>query len=269
MLELIDPLILTRSVHLTATVLACGTTCFMGLIDGPAASTGRAPAADYLALRRRLTWMVWIALAVAILSGIVWLVWLSAEIYGAPIVAVCLHGGVWSMLTDTRFGLVCTIRLGLALVLAALLPWPAMRLLQITAGAGLIALIALTGHAGATPGTAGGIHLASDMVHLLAAGAWVGGLPALTLLLACARRADDPAWRGLTAGAVRRFSWLGVAAGTRRAARAATQQPSRNWPRALRAAVRRRTRDPVAERPCPQHERGGPARRGFRPYPYQ
>jgi hypothetical protein len=59
--------------------------------------------------------------------------------------------------------LVCTIRLGLALVLAALLPWPAMRLLQITAGAGLIALIALTGHAGATPGTAGGIHLASDM----------------------------------------------------------------------------------------------------------
>ena len=57
MLELIDPLILTRSVHLTATVLACGTTCFMGLIDGPAASTGRAPAADYLALRRRLTWM--------------------------------------------------------------------------------------------------------------------------------------------------------------------------------------------------------------------
>jgi putative copper resistance protein D len=210
MLELIDPLILTRSVHLAATVLAFGTTCFMALVTEPVARAGRAPAADYLALRRRLTWMVWIALAVAILSGVVWLVWLSAEIYGAPIVAVCLHGGVWSVLTDTRFGLVCTIRFGLALVLAALLPWPATRLLQITAGAGLIALIALTGHAGATPGTAGGIHLASDMAHLLAAGAWLGGLPALALLLAYARRADDPAWRGLAVGAVRRFSWLGI-----------------------------------------------------------
>jgi putative copper resistance protein D len=210
MLELIDPLSLTRSVHLAATVLAFGTICFMALVTEPVARAGRALAADYLALRRRLTWTVWIALAVAILSGIVWLVWLSAEIYGAPIVAVCLHGGVWSVLTDTRFGLVCTIRFGLAFVFAALLPWPATRLLQIIAGAGLIALIALTGHAGATPGTAGNIQLASDMVHLLAAGAWLGGLPALTLLLAYARRADDPAWSGLAVGAVQRFSWLGV-----------------------------------------------------------
>jgi putative copper resistance protein D len=210
MLELIDPLLLTRSVHLAATVLAFGTICFTGLVTEPVARAGRAPAADYLALCRRLTWMVWIALAVAILSGIVWLVWLSAEIYGAPIVAVCLHGDVWSVLTDTRFGLVCTIRFGLALLLAAILPWQATRLLQITAGAGLIALIALTGHAGATPGSAGNIHLASDMAHLLAAGAWLGGLPALALLLAYARHAEDPAWRCLAVRAVQRFSWLGV-----------------------------------------------------------
>ena len=58
----------------------------------------------------------------------------------------------------------------LALLLAVLMPWPATRLLQLAAAAGLIGLIALIGHAGATPGTAGHIHLASDVVHLLAAG---------------------------------------------------------------------------------------------------
>ena len=135
---------------------------------------------------------------------------LAAEIYGAPIIAVCLHGGVWTVLTDTRFGLVCTARLALAVLLGVLMPWPATRLLQLAAAAGLIALIALIGHAGATPGTAGDIHLASDMVHLLAAGAWLGGLPALAMLLARARRADDPAWHSFAIGATRRFSWLGI-----------------------------------------------------------
>ena len=204
-----DPLILTRSVHLAATVLAAGTVCFMALVAEPAARAARAPP-GYWALRRRLTWVVWIALALAILSGLAWLVWLSADIYGAPIIEVCLHGGVWSVLTDTRFGLVSTARLALAAALAALMLWPATRLLQLTAGASLIALIALIGHAGATPGTAGDIHLASDMVHLLAAGAWLGGLPALAMLLARARQADDSAWRDFVVTVAKRFSWLGI-----------------------------------------------------------
>ena len=206
---MIDPLILTRAVHLAATVLAAGTVCFMVLVAEPAARAVRAPA-DYGALRRRLTWVVWIALALAVLSGLAWLVWLSADIYGASIIEVCLHGGVWSVLTDTRFGLVWTARLGLAVLLAALIPWPTTRLLQLAAGAGLIALIALIGHAGATPGPAGSVHVASDMVHLLAAGAWLGGLPALAMLLARARVADDAAWRSLAVGAARRFSRLGI-----------------------------------------------------------
>jgi uncharacterized membrane protein len=65
----IDPLILTRSVHLAATVLAAGTVIFIALVAEPAASAGRAPP-DYLALRRRLTWMVWFALVLAVLSGL-------------------------------------------------------------------------------------------------------------------------------------------------------------------------------------------------------
>jgi putative copper resistance protein D len=48
------------------------------------------------------------------------------------------------------------------------------------------------------------------MAHLLAAGAWLGGLPALAMLLARAHRTDDAAWQRLTVDATRRFSWLGV-----------------------------------------------------------
>jgi len=202
-----DPLILFRAVHIAATVLASGTVAFIVLVAEPAA---RAAQADFSALRNRLVGMVWIAILVAILAEAGWLVWLSADIYGAPVIAVCLHGGVWTVLTGTRFGFVLTVRLALAILLAALIPWPATRLLQLAAGAGLIVLIALIGHAGATPGTAGDIHLGSDMVHLLAAGAWLGGLPALAILLARARHADDPPWRSLAIGATRRFSRLGV-----------------------------------------------------------
>ena len=186
-------------------MLAAGTVAFMVLV-APAAG---APA-DFSALRRRLTALVWVALAVAILSGLTWLVWLAADIYGAPIIEVCLNGGIWSVLTETRFGLIWIIRLALAVLLAALMPWPATRLLQIAAAAGLIGLIALVGHAGATPGTTGRIHLASDMVHLLAAGTWLGTLPALAMLLTRAHHEDSPAWNAYAVAATRRFSLLGT-----------------------------------------------------------
>jgi putative copper resistance protein D len=206
---LIDPLIITRGIHMAASVLAAGTVTFLALIVRPAFGPANLPA-GFPVLRRQLTWMVWGALAVAILSGIAWLVWLSADIYGSPIIEVCLHGGVWSVLSDTRFGLVCTARLALALLLAGLMFSPSLRLLQMVAATGLLALIALIGHAGATLGTAGDIHLASDIVHLLAAGAWVGALPALALFLAHAQRPSDADWGTYAVTVTGRFSSIGV-----------------------------------------------------------
>ena len=203
-----DPLILVRSIHIAATVLASGTVCFTALVVEPAPSAKTH--ADFTELRRRMNLTVLSALAVAILSGIGWLVLLAAEIFGVPIVEVCLHGGIWSVLTDTRFGLVWCARLALALLLGLLLLWPAARLLQLIAAALLIALLALVGHPAATPGLAGRIHLASDMVHLLGAGAWLGGLPALALLLAKARRANVSAWNKAARNATARFSLIGV-----------------------------------------------------------
>ena len=67
------------------------------------------------------------------------------------------------------------------------------------------------GHAGATPGGAGQFSLAADAVHLLAAGAWLGSLPPLAMLLAAAWREKEPRWAAVTAVAVQRFSLLGLA----------------------------------------------------------
>jgi len=206
---LIDQLIITRGIHMAATVLAAGTVTFLALMPRPAFGPAKLPA-DFSILRRQLTWLTWGALAVAILSGVAWLMLLAADIYGASIVQVCLHGGIWPVLSDTRFGLVSLIRLALALLLAGLMFSPSLRLLQMVAAICLLALIALIGHAGATPGTAGDIHLASDIVHLLAAGAWVGALPGLALLLAHTQRSNDTDWGSYAVAVTRRFSSIGV-----------------------------------------------------------
>jgi putative copper resistance protein D len=206
---LFDPLIITRGVHMAATVLAAGTVTFLALMAQPAFGPAKLPA-GFPGLRRQLTWLVWGALIVTILSGIAWLALLASDIYGASIIQVCLHGGIWPVLTHTRFGLVCSIRLALALLLAGLMFSPSLRLLQMVAGVTLLALIALIGHAGATPGTAGDIHLVSDMVHLLAAGAWVGALPALAMMLNMAHRRGDADWGAYAVSVTGRFSSIGV-----------------------------------------------------------
>jgi len=136
---------------------------------------------------------------------------LAADIYGAPVIAVCLHGGAWSVLTDTRFGLVWTTRLALALLLGLLLFGPAARVLdffQLCAAGALIALLAFVGHSGATSDVAGQALLGSDIVHLIAIACWLGSLPALAMLLSYARHTLEPAMRTFAARATARFSVL-------------------------------------------------------------
>ena len=196
---------LARGVHIAATLLACGTIAYAVIIAEPAGAKVRA---SFAALRHQLTVLTWFALALTILSGAAWLVLLASDILGASITDVCLHGGAWPVLFDTRFGLVWCVRLVLALLLGVLIRQPATRGLQLAAAAALIALPALVGHAGASPGMAGNFHLVSDMVHLLAAGAWLGGLPAFALLLARAR--SEPGWDDVAVTATRRFSVVGI-----------------------------------------------------------
>jgi putative copper resistance protein D len=123
------------------------------------------------------------------------------------------------LLEKSRFGNVWQVRLviGLALLILLAAPrrlaaWCGERgfdaLLLLLAVAHAVAAV-LTGHGAATEPIwlAGSTHL----VHLLAAGLWAGGLPALILGLGLAARSDEPAARFHFAVALRRFSLVATA----------------------------------------------------------
>src|SRR5262245_26842717 len=200
-----DPLIFVRGVHFAATLAACGTIGFVPLV----AELAKVPA-DFQPLRTRLSVLILLALLVTIFSGAVWLVLLAADILGVPLLDVRLHGGAWPVLFETRFGLVWCARFALALVLVLSVFRPLPKGFQLATAALLLCLPAMVGHAGATPGLTGDIHLVSDMLHLLTAGAWLGGLPAFVLLLWQARLMAEPAWEALATRATQRFSMVAI-----------------------------------------------------------
>jgi len=213
-----DPLAYVRAVHFAATIIAAGVVIFDVAVAMPAFTAAAGVIdRDIERLRSRWAWLVWTSLAAAAASGVIWLVLLAADIYAAPIAQIWRDGGMWKVASETRFGQMLLARLAAAGLLAASLPMRGRsadwRLWS--AGAIVLAIVVLigpawTGHAGATPGIAGEFPLAADALHLLAAGAWLGGLPPLAMLLATAWRQKEPRWATVTAIAVQRFSLLGV-----------------------------------------------------------
>lgn len=205
-MPVVDLLILVRGIHLTATVLACGTVAVSVLVAGPVLGVAGA------AVLRWLTWLVWTALAVAVLSGLAWLTLVAANILDLPPGDVWRDGAIWPVITDTRYGQIACLRLAAAAVLAVLLALPprlpGQRAAQLAVVAVLAGALAFVGHAGASPGALGWLLLGSDILHLLAASAWLGGLPALALMLAWSR--GNPVAGGRAAQATARFSTLGI-----------------------------------------------------------
>ncbi len=190
-MPVIDLLVLVRGAHFAATLWAAGTVCFIVLVAPPPPP-----------LLRRLTLMIWAALVLTVLTGAVWFVLIAANILDVPWDEIG-RDGFWTVVSETRYGQIAALRLGLAVALGLLMMAPAFtgrRVLMLLAAAALAGLIALVGHAGATPGPAGWLHLASDVVHILAASAWLGGLPALALTLGAPGAAATTA----------RFSVLGM-----------------------------------------------------------
>lgn len=218
-----DLLAYVRAVHFATTILAAGVVIFQFLVAEPAFRTASGDFQPLIeTLRRRWKLMVWTALAIAAVSGAVWLLLLAANIYDAPVGQVWRSGGVWTVIAQTRFGQVWSLRFALGILLAAFMAAPIdasmdparrsrIRGIALVLAIGVLIGPAWTGHAGATPGAVGQFALASDALHLLAAGAWVGGLLPLAMLLDCTWRGKQPGRAALTAEAVRRFSLLGIA----------------------------------------------------------
>ena len=121
-MPVVDPLILVRGLHLAATVLASGTVAFGVLVAGPALRETNADGGELLA--RRLTMLVWTALAVAILSGWAWLTLIAANILDVPPFDVWRDGAIWPVITGIRYGQIACLRLVAALLLTVSLALP-------------------------------------------------------------------------------------------------------------------------------------------------
>ena len=205
-----DPLALIRAAHFAATLVASGTVFFAAFVIGPT----RLPQ-NFSILRMHMNLLVWTALALSVLTGAMWLIWLAANILGESLAEVCLHGGAWSVLADTRFGWIVCLRLVLAVLLGLLVLDPARRAWPIAVAAAFLALPAFASHAGAATGLRGDAHVVSDALHLLSAGAWLGALPAFALLLWAARRRQKPGWYDFTTTVTHRFSrFAAISVGT-------------------------------------------------------
>jgi copper resistance protein D len=150
--------------------------------------------------------LAWAMLILVILAMMVRLPIEASSMSGEPIAKAIAGGMIGLVLRATRFGHFWLVRGGLCLTVGLALFWRvriASLAATIMAGAALL-LIAVTGHADATPGTGGMIHLAADMVHLAAGAAWLGGLVPFAVLMA---RPQPPP---RTFQAAQRFSTLGT-----------------------------------------------------------
>jgi len=212
-----EPLVIVRAIHLASTLLLAGAILFRVFIAAPAfrANYGGPLAAGGPIAQTRT---IWAALVVAMISGAAWLMFLAGEIGGAPMADALSEGMVWVVLTQTQFGDDWILRLAMASLLAMFLLLPTVSpRLGATANAvcallaaGLAGSLAWAGHAAATEGFNGTIHVASDALHLVAAAAWLGGLWPLAILLGGTRRDGTPASIAIAHRATRRFSILGI-----------------------------------------------------------
>ena len=82
-------LIAERFVHFTAAILLTGVFAFERFVADPAIRQFGAESASETRLRRRLDWLAWTSLALAVGSGAVWLVMVAAGMRAGSRSAPC------------------------------------------------------------------------------------------------------------------------------------------------------------------------------------
>jgi copper resistance protein D len=201
------PLIATRAVHFAATAVTVGSFIFRIVIARPVLRSEAATAAPF---RTQTLLAMWVGLAVAVISGVIWLLLQAVSMSGRPFHEALTADVLSKVITETQFGEATIVRAGFAICLAACLAYDRVAIAQwlgIAAALGFAASLAWTGHAGSTIGAMGYLHLAADALHLAATSAWIGGLLSLILFLAVAQRNKAIS---LARDATERFSTLGI-----------------------------------------------------------
>lgn len=209
-----DGLIAVRAVHFAATAITVGALMFRAVVAEPASAAAPETAPVLASQVRQVAWACFV---IAVVTGLGWLLLLTMQITGLSLWETLTQEGLSTVVEVTQFGQVSVIRLALATLLAVSLVgervWP-LRWLTLVSALAFGGAIAWTGHAGSTAGDLGILHLASDVLHLWAASAWIGGLVQLVPLLRSSSSNQTSGWHKLELNAISRFSMLGIVAVT-------------------------------------------------------
>jgi putative copper resistance protein D len=203
----------TRWTHLAAGLLVVGAPAAL-LLAGPS-DRPTARAWEAMVVRRARWWLL-----VALASGLATLAYQTALVEGRSGAALEIES-LLRFLVETQAGHVWLTRHGLLLLLGAFLlaggdtsrpeDWLAARGEAVLLATAALVLLGASGHAAAVePGTARAVGI--DALHLLAAGAWLGGLLPLAGLWRAASRSEGADARPYAVLAARRFSRLALAA---------------------------------------------------------
>ena len=204
-------LIVSRLVQFAAVILVfgCGAFRLYGLGVDPITTS-----ADALITFEAWFWRVTLVGAiVALLSALSLLLATAANMAGSA--AALDPDTIGTVLFGTSFGRAwcwhlafAVLAIGVCLAPKACWRMPATLVLSFL----LLVSLAWVGHAVEGQGPVRFVHQINQMVHLLAAGLWLGGLVPLAWLLGRARSPSGAAWTSVVRDVVPRFSQMGYAA---------------------------------------------------------
>jgi copper resistance protein D len=194
----VTALAICRFAHFMGAMLTFGMSAYLWACAPERLRLALSPAVRPLAL---------IASLVALLTAIAWLALEAASMAGDWSAAVD-PGLIGAVLGGTAFGHLWAAHLGLAAALAAVVLFgPRARWgPAAAASAALLMSLGLVGHAAMQSGAEGVLHRVNHAAHLLAAGAWLGGLVPFAMCLRAFERAD---LRREALQAMMRFSFFG------------------------------------------------------------
>ncbi len=212
-----DPLVYARFIHFAATIAVTGVAFFVVFVLDPAARKTGGDPRTIKALWPPLGVIAWISLAFALASGAAWFVITAAAMSSQTLADAMAPNTLWTVLSQTDFGNAWLLRFVSACALAAALApllspqrarpaW--LQAAAVICAAVLVGGIAWAGHAIGGQGVEGVVHPIADVLHLIAAAAWLGTLVPLALLLGLG--ANDAAALAVARAATLRFSTLGV-----------------------------------------------------------
>jgi copper resistance protein D len=214
-----DPLIWLRACHFAATASLAGALLFYSLISRLAPKPAQDERCIAAIAPHRPIRIVWISFVFVLATGAGWFAVQAAQMADVTPSALFAEGAALNILFNTEFGNVSAIRTVLAALFFGAFLLETRRPAKFRTGGALSTALAVSlagalafaGHASAGSDIEGSVHLGADVLHLIAAAAWLGALLPLALLLNAAYAKGDAFSISIARVATQRFSSLGIA----------------------------------------------------------